>query len=516
MISILMMFLVIVNALDGHLVIVFTFKRVDSLRRLVDSVAASNCSDRISLHICCDRDVNGIHEPTRLYLQTLQWRRGDYSFKLLERNVGLTLQWLNCGADLFDRYDNTVLLEDDLELSPFALAWLLSARRRYANDPDVIGYSLQRQVNCFHLKDCRQPELHLPWTVTEYKYVLIGTWGFAPVTSNWRKFRQWYSGMSTNSSFIPVPNILPTMWYYQHVAEGRVHAIWDVWFSRFCDDFRLFSVYYNDPLDATLASHWAEPGLHYNSPPKQDFPILLRPTASIDVKETLILGWDARYSQVEVERFEIASFLALLKSLPLTPLISFVHVKSVRAVDRYLRNLLEAALHLVVRLVFVALDRAIFAYLLKIQSSWGFHVAALGGHAELGDEHVLINTVGFNRLVKYRLRATEALLLAGVSAFLVTPETTICEDFALALSSNNHDVVRDSQFLFLRSTKSTKRLWASILRRHEDFELRFALASDRQLAGSVDEERILSEEIFSAKRGGLRVLETRRCPKSSS
>jgi hypothetical protein len=151
---ILWVFALVCSVHATPLVVVFAYTRLDSLRRLIASINGSlPMRAAIDLRICCDVVSSDHDSATANYVRSLYWQRGDYTFFVHGSNVGLTEQWLNCwnGA-----HDNALLLEDDMQLAPYALQWLTSARDRYRNDSTVIGFSLQRQTNCFHLRDCAQ------------------------------------------------------------------------------------------------------------------------------------------------------------------------------------------------------------------------------------------------------------------------------------------------------------------------------------------------------------------------
>jgi hypothetical protein len=485
------------------LVVVFAYTRLDSLRRLIESVNGSvPTHTAVDLRICCDVAAGTHDGATANYVRSLHWQRGDYTFLVHKSNVGLTEQWLNCwnGA-----HDNALLLEDDMQLAPYALQWLTSARERYRNDASVIGFSLQRQTNCFHLRDCAQNTISIPWSVTEYKYLLVGTWGYAPVREHWQRFRAWYAQVSLDRGYVPqVEHLLPSQWYQSFVAQGTQSSMWEMWFIKFCDIFKLYTVYYQHPSDETLCTHWAEPGLHYSGAAKADFPALASAALMPTTASMIALGWDGRIDTNALHEYEVDNIVTQLKLvLPKQPLLTFVNYGFKAMVEHFLCNIERVAPTLLSQMCFVAIDRQMYAYLQAAQMRWGFAVAPFSGTASLSGDHVMWNTVGYNTIILQRTRAVQRILDAGIPLLLFEADAYVRGNFVTEFVRHaDVDIVGvretfnrpliNGGFLLLRNSTRTRAVWSSVVASFEHHMQPFVGKPEHQPAQPYNEQELLS------------------------
>ena len=123
----------------------------------------------------------------------------------------------------------SVVLEDDLVLSPCFYSYLLNARAAYGAQPSVAGFSLQTAGRCFLSKGCLTPPGSAPQL---FLSKVVGSWGFMPRPAAWRDFLEWYDARSHESydptSALPA-DFLPSEWYTTLRRQGKEDTMWTIW-----------------------------------------------------------------------------------------------------------------------------------------------------------------------------------------------------------------------------------------------------------------------------------------------
>lgn len=467
---------------------VLTRDRPVSLARLVESINGSQPENlRINLHFCVDITLNWItgHPATLDYIKSLYWPRGSVSYRVWASPMSVVGQWLNCWDTEWNR---TVILEDDLELAPYALAWLDDAQDRLRNDNSIIGFSLQRQTNCFHTTLCKSRKLSIPWSIHEYKYLLVGSWGYAPVAQHWNLFRQWVREMqTTNISYIPhVDALLPAHWYKDMLRRGRAHTMWTMWMIDYCNRNRLYTVYYNHPVPQTLATHWAERGAHFNGKPsnydfdKVTYSVLFNDSIHRDHLPTI--DWSGTLDEsnlVDMQYSAIAQAALACTNRNRVPLITFVNAEFSDMIQHFLCNLRLVAPQLLSDLILIAVDPKIYDRLRADRTQWGYAVEPLGTNAGFVQEELLFGTVRYYDLMLKRSRALLAILEQGISLFLFECDAVVRSDFvatfAASARAERADIVAiqdnptfkrknpNGGFMFLSNSTATLTLWKSMI-----------------------------------------------------
>jgi FkbM family methyltransferase len=371
----------LVVAESGPKFVVLTYNRLASLKRLLASLEkVEPKGETIDLRVCIDKPAGKSDEAsvkaTVDFVKEYNWPRGKKEMFQHATNVGVVGQWLRCWEPK-SLAETAILLEDDIEVSAQAYRWVVYEQHRYKAANDVAGFSLQRQTNCFH-SSCKSPTLAPPEGTLEYKYKLVGTWGFSPNTKRWQEFQEWFKKSSADPKYIPnVDRILPSQWYKNDKAMGKTNSMWSIWFLDFCEKKTLYTVYYNDPRGETLAGNWKERGVHFGEPGKTtDFPLLVhdfgRETTEINL--VLTLEWNAlprpppSFDSMIVKTVESISHRAEI------PLISFVNLSFFSMVMHFLCNLQQVSPDLLQNLILVATDHAMYEKLSKLSLAWNFKV----------------------------------------------------------------------------------------------------------------------------------------------
>lgn len=242
-------------------IIILTYNRPVSLLRCLKSCRrAEYYGHNVDLTIWIDRSVDGrVDAAVQTTATGFFWPHGSMAVNVWDQHVGLFGQWIDTFTAENDD-DFAVILEDDLEVSPLFYKWIVGARSTYAHRSDIFGYTLQRGTLRARPKGLKS-SLSIDPLEKAFLYLLVGSWGYAPNSKEWRNFRNWFHKMSHDPTFKPyVENLKPTEWYR---GQEKRKTMWTMWHIRYADENRLYTVYSNLDNKKTLASNWREPGLHF-------------------------------------------------------------------------------------------------------------------------------------------------------------------------------------------------------------------------------------------------------------
>ena len=128
-------------------VVVMTMDRSHSLSRLLESLYNANYDPgmNVDIQITVDQSPKlGVDSQTIAVIQAFvpRWIQGLIEVKIWPKNVGIYGQWLDSWpAEDYpeELYKAVVLLEDDLEVSPFYARWFIGAHAVYASKDPRIG-----------------------------------------------------------------------------------------------------------------------------------------------------------------------------------------------------------------------------------------------------------------------------------------------------------------------------------------------------------------------------------------
>ena len=161
-------------------VIIFAYKRLDSVKRTVESLASCKYADQTELFIFCDGPRNDVDlkatNAVRKYLRSIAGFR-NITLSFSEKNNGLAASIIQGVSKIHESYDSVIVLEDDLELAPNFLAYMNAALNFYAEDKRVFSIS----------------GYNIPMAVDEnYEYDIYFTprassWGWASWKDRWQK-----------------------------------------------------------------------------------------------------------------------------------------------------------------------------------------------------------------------------------------------------------------------------------------------------------------------------------------
>ena len=257
-------------------VIVIVYNRAESVLKCLTSLNnAEYLGDNIHIDVWIDRSPAGvIDEKTFKTVSNFHFLHGSYQVHNHTKHVGLYGQWLKTWYPAENSKEIGIILEDDVNVSPFFYRYLKAAHKKYDKYPEINGYALQGKS----IKHAGDPGLlKAPEGNSVFLYPILGTWGFSPKAKNWRNFIKWVQSAIVKEDFKPiVPNILPTKWYMGYKGKGPNLKIWSMWHIYYAYKNRELTLYSNalsHGLGFTVGR--TEDGLHYKgSAPRKVDPVV--------------------------------------------------------------------------------------------------------------------------------------------------------------------------------------------------------------------------------------------------
>lgn len=279
---------------------ILTYKRAYSLRRLIASARHANYTHHyssplekvvVNIHVCVDRNrlTHQIDNETldALEEERARWTLGDFQVDLWPSNVGLTEQWINCWKAERSTVSSSsstpsplgihIILEDDLELSPYYHLWFIAAHEAFRNDTKVASVTgsrpwIQARGNTFMQHVLTRLSAQRPTNLTVIKYRLMSPWSLSPKVEDWADFRQFYNWNKQNPRYNPrLPGVKLDHWYQtarrEAIEENKPCAMWEMHYVVFMQMHRSYTVYpwvFEDGIGRTVAGNHLESGLHYH------------------------------------------------------------------------------------------------------------------------------------------------------------------------------------------------------------------------------------------------------------
>ena len=245
-------------------IIVLTMNRANSLKRLLHSLEDADYGDDI-VHLTIKIDFSSDNGEAKDAAEEFEFTHGPKKIVLATRNQGLRGAWLEAWVPA-DEEDFSIILEDDIVMSPDWYLFLRRAWSQYSECEDLAGISLMRQ-NLIAYYPRRTREIvnrHQP-----FLYSLVGTIAFSPHPMVWRSFLSWIGSIDLAKFDVSVPGLVTSDWWK---GSDKRH-MWSQHFIYFTKQHNLYTMYVNLPRNETLAAHMREKGAHYPGGEGQDFPL---------------------------------------------------------------------------------------------------------------------------------------------------------------------------------------------------------------------------------------------------
>ncbi len=203
-------------------IVIVTYNRPDSLRRLLGSLRKARYPDGVPLVISIDGGENQEKDVVKI-AEEFSWPFGNKEVICHEENLGLRKHILSCG-DLTERYDAVIVLEDDTYVSPVFYLYAMQTVSFYGTHTEIGGISLYApRLN---------PTTHLIFQplfdgTDVYFIQWASSWGQVWTFQQWQEFKLWYArndGPVTDDAYIPDdviewPNTSWKKYYIKYLAE---------------------------------------------------------------------------------------------------------------------------------------------------------------------------------------------------------------------------------------------------------------------------------------------------------
>lgn len=241
-----------VGSPDLRLVVISDGRRMQSVRTLLRSACLiESDGDRIDLDVWVDApqsdnaDFKKQREQLVRDIEALEtkgtFRHGIVRAHMMDEHVGVIGQWMDAwhlsipGGLREDTAEVGLMLEDDLELSPYAWRWLKAAHAKYGNDERIAGITLQRLDQCA-AAHCPPLNGGPEDTGGAFLYPVIGTWGYSPIARSFATFRGWYRSLDADSQG-NVSGVAHPDWQQAHLEEQmlRQTRMWSVFHIKYTD-----------------------------------------------------------------------------------------------------------------------------------------------------------------------------------------------------------------------------------------------------------------------------------------
>ena len=126
-------------------IVVVAFNREKSLIRLLNSLNSLvvQKEEEIPLYISIDRAKDRNLENQRVVeiAKEFEWKFGKKIVNYREKNMGLKKHILECGK-LTDIYENIIVLEDDIVVSPLMYTYAKQVIDFYKGNKEIAGFGL--------------------------------------------------------------------------------------------------------------------------------------------------------------------------------------------------------------------------------------------------------------------------------------------------------------------------------------------------------------------------------------
>lgn len=227
-------------------IIVIGYNRLEGMERLLVSLdRAYYGEDHPTLILSIDKSKTTMVEN---FAKEYKWQHGEKIVRSFEENQGLKKHILSCG-DYFEDFDELIVLEDDMYVSPSFYQFAKQCGLFYAEEDNVAGISLYQHL---YNIDASRPFTPIQKGADVYFMKYAQSWGQVWMKNQWLKFRKWYE--KNSALFSDYPD-LP-----QNVCNWSKNS-WLKYHIRYCVEENKYFVYPYVPH----ATCFADIGVHSSS-----------------------------------------------------------------------------------------------------------------------------------------------------------------------------------------------------------------------------------------------------------
>ena len=167
-------------------IVVVAFNRINSLKRLLESLNRTIYPENTSLVISIDN--TGKNENVYELANSYQWQYGKKEVIYHPERLGLRNHLIKCG-DLVNRFDSVIILEEDIYVSPLFYSYACEALEYYASDERIAGVSLYRLP---YVEGHKLPFTPIDDGSDVFFIQMAGSIGQVWTPEHWNGFKKWY------------------------------------------------------------------------------------------------------------------------------------------------------------------------------------------------------------------------------------------------------------------------------------------------------------------------------------
>ena len=166
-------------------VALFVYNRLDKTRKTLESLAANTLARETDVFVFSDggKDAKSWGEVNRLRRYLHNFEPPFKSFTIIERseNYYIERNVTEGVAEIFEKFDRIIVLEDDIVSSPYLLEYFNAALNMYADDEKVM------HVAGFSHLDLSGQNQEENVSSESYFTPYMGGWGWATWRNKWQK-----------------------------------------------------------------------------------------------------------------------------------------------------------------------------------------------------------------------------------------------------------------------------------------------------------------------------------------
>lgn len=201
--------------MDGKIAIIaVAYNRIDSLKRLLDSLSTAHYTEDVALIISVDKSKSN---EVEFFSDKYNWVHGQKIVDRHPENLGLRNHMMSLGK-WFNKFEALVVLEDDIVVSPNFFDYVSQTVAKYHLNDKIAGISLyafsinyQNNIPFVPVKDENDV----------YFMNCAQSWGEVWIKNSWLNFYAWYKDNLefTASKHIPkrIINFGPNSWLKYHI-----------------------------------------------------------------------------------------------------------------------------------------------------------------------------------------------------------------------------------------------------------------------------------------------------------
>lgn len=181
-------------------IIVVTYNRINSLKRLLNSISKASYGDIVP-DLIISIDYSDTHQKSiKTIAEQFEWQ-GQKQIICHPKNLGLKKHIFYCG-DLTETYDSVIILEDDLFVSQGFFKYTQQALEACEKQNNIAGIALYN--NTFN------ESASLPFEAIKdngdfYLMQVPCSWGQVWTKAEWKAYKKWYKSSFNYENFSKLP-----------------------------------------------------------------------------------------------------------------------------------------------------------------------------------------------------------------------------------------------------------------------------------------------------------------------